>query len=93
MDDDDDEDSDVEQRAAPPSPPPPSLQALPAGLPDFVYDTNLDQKARARLIENEMNEQVRVRLVVLATGACFLMTLLYRLRKICMPEINGHNCS
>ena len=29
------------------------------GLPDFVFDTNLDPKVRARLIENEMNEQAK----------------------------------
>ena len=34
--------------------------ALPEGLPDFVYDTTLDPKTRARMIENEMNEQAKV---------------------------------
>ncbi len=34
--------------------------ALPEGLPDFVYDTTLDPKTRARLIESEMNEQAKV---------------------------------
>jgi len=29
-------------------------------LPDFVYDDSLDPKTRARLIENEMNEQAKV---------------------------------
>ena len=29
-------------------------------LPKFVYDTNLDPKHRARLIEKEMNEQAKV---------------------------------
>ena len=33
---------------------------LPEGLPDFVYDASLDAKTRARLIENEMNEQAKV---------------------------------
>ena len=33
---------------------------LPEGLPDFVYDTTLDARTRARLIENEMNEQAKV---------------------------------
>ena len=29
-------------------------------LPDFIYDTSLDLKTRARLIEKEMNEQAKV---------------------------------
>ena len=33
---------------------------LPEGLPDFVYDTTLNARTRARLIENEMNEQAKV---------------------------------
>ena len=33
---------------------------LPEGLPDFVYDTSLDPKTRARLIEQEMNEQAKI---------------------------------
>ena len=30
------------------------------GLPDFVYDSSLDSKTRARLIEKEMNEQAKL---------------------------------
>ena len=33
---------------------------LPEGLPPFVYDTSLDAKTRARLIEQEMNEQAKI---------------------------------
>ena len=29
-------------------------------LPDFIYDTSLDPKTRARLIEKEMNEQAKI---------------------------------
>ena len=29
-------------------------------LPKFVYDTSIDPKHRARLIEKEMNEQAKV---------------------------------
>lgn len=29
-------------------------------LPQFVYDTRIDQKMRARMIENEMNEQAKL---------------------------------
>ncbi len=39
---------------------PRKLTNLPEGLPDFVYDSSLDAKTRARLIENEMNEQAKV---------------------------------
>ncbi len=36
------------------------LSALPEGLPDLVYDSSVDPKTRARLIEKEMNEQAKV---------------------------------
>ena len=39
---------------------PRKLANLPEGLPDFVYDASLDAKTRARLIENEMNEQAKI---------------------------------
>ena len=42
---------------------------LPEGLPDFVYDTSLDPKTRARLIEQEMNEQAKNVEVLKALGA------------------------
>ena len=29
-------------------------------LPDFIYDTTMDPKTRARLIEKEMNEQAKI---------------------------------
>ena len=34
------------------------ISAIPEGMPDFVYDTTLDNRVRARLIETEMNQQV-----------------------------------
>ena len=39
---------------------PKKQMTLPDDLPDFVYDTSLDPRVRARLIENEMNEQAKV---------------------------------
>lgn len=36
------------------------ISVIPEGdLPDFVFDTSLDDRTRARKIENEMNEQVQ----------------------------------
>ncbi len=45
------------------------MGALPEGLPDFVYDTTLDPKTRARLIEQEMNEQAQTVEVLKTLGA------------------------
>lgn len=36
------------------------VNQLPEGLPAFVYDTSYDAKTRARLIEQEMNEQAKI---------------------------------
>ena len=41
-------------------PPTRKQSLLVEDLPDFVFDSSLDSKTRARLIENEMNEQAKV---------------------------------
>lgn len=40
----------------------PSVTAASASgvLPQFVYDTRIDPKMRARMVENEMNEQAKL---------------------------------
>lgn len=60
--DDDDVDGPAEDQ--PPSvkvePPSRKQSMVVEGLPDFVYDSSLDSKTRARLIEKEMNEQAKL---------------------------------
>jgi hypothetical protein len=47
-------------KVEPPSRKPSSIATTSDVLPSFVYDSRLDPKTRARLIENEMNEQAKL---------------------------------
>jgi len=47
-------------KVEPPSRKPSSIAVTSDTLPGFVFDSRLDPKTRARLIENEMNEQAKL---------------------------------
>ena len=61
VDDDDDDDDETGLGGDANMRPIPDIHVTPFDVPSFLYDPAIDQKTRARLIEQEMNEQVRAR--------------------------------